>query len=191
MTFTDKESHNMNDNEKDFLKFYMEQTWIEMRHIENLRERVTILVITVASAIVGFIIQQKFALETKPLIWFVVMLGVFGLFMTLKMFQIHQMAQKRLDKWYLYYERFCGDDPQILKLRTIADKENKKDFFYVAKIPHNFFWSAIHVFVIAAGIIILLTMYPKHISLSKDNCNTTKIADSTSSLIDTTNQRNK
>ncbi len=52
----------ISENEKDFLKFYIERTWEEMRHIENLRERVTILVITVASAIVGFIIQQKFML---------------------------------------------------------------------------------------------------------------------------------
>jgi hypothetical protein len=182
----------MNENEKDFLKFYMEQTWIEMRHIETLRERVTILVITVASAIVGFIIQQKFAFETKPLVWFVVILGVFGLFMTLKMFQIHQMAQKRLDKWYLYYESFCGVDPQILKLRTLADKENKKDFFYVARLPHNFFWSLIHVFVVAAGIV-LFTMYPKQIPPSKDNhnCCTTETTDSTSTLIDTTKREDK
>jgi hypothetical protein len=146
--------------EQDFLFFYMEQTWEEMRHLENLRERVTILVVTVASAIVGFVIQQKFTNETKPLVWLIIVLGIFGLLMTLKLFQIHQMSQKRLDKWYLYFESFCGDDPQILKLRQLADKENRKDFSYVAKIPHNYFWSVIHIFIIVAGIF-LFTLYPK------------------------------
>lgn len=161
----------MNENEKDFLKLYIEQTWEEMRHLENLRERVTILVITVASAIIGFVIQQKFTIETKPLVWFVIMLGVFGLFMTLKLFQIHQMSQKRLDKWYAYFESFCGNDPQILKLRIIADKENKKDFFYVAKIPHNYFWSLIHIFIVLAGFF-LFGMYPnKNITtINKIDC---------------------
>lgn len=175
----------INENEKDFLKFYMEQTWEEMRHIENLRERVTILVVTVASAIVGFIIQQKFAIETKPFVWFVIILGVFGLLMTLKLFQIHQMDQKRLDKWYVYYASFCGDDPQILKLRSLADKENKKDFFYVAKLRHNYFWSAIHIFIVAAGIF-LFTMYPKPIIPTKSNhsCCSAKVTDSTITNVD-------
>lgn len=177
----------MNENEKDFLTFYMEQTWTEMRHMENLRERITILVVTVASAIVGFVIQQKYALETKPFVWFIVALGVFGLLMTLKVFQIHQMAQKRLDKWYLYYESFCGDNPQILKLRNLADKENRKDFFYIAKLPHNYFWSAIHIFIVVAGII-LFTMYPRQIQPINSNQNSLKLKtiDSTLTIIDTT-----
>ena len=170
----------------------MEQTWEEMRHIENLRERVTILVITIASAIVGFIIQQKFAIETKPFLWFVIVLGVFGLLMTLKLFQIHQMSQRRLDKWYLYYESFCGDDPQILKLRKLADKENKKDFFYVAKIRHNYFWSAMHIFIVAAGLY-LFTMYPKQIvsdNKVQTNCKAKNI-DTASTTLDTNKLKRK
>jgi uncharacterized membrane protein YjfL (UPF0719 family) len=148
----------MNENEKEFLKFYMEQSWEEMRHIENLRERVTILVITVASAIFGFIMQHKFTIETKPFVWFVILLGVFGLLMTLKLFQIHQMAQNRLDMWYLYLESHCGNDTQILKLRRQADNENKKQFFYIARLPHNYFWSAIHIFIVFVGFY-LFSMY--------------------------------
>jgi uncharacterized membrane protein YfcA len=160
---------NINDNEKDFLNFYMGQTWEEMRHIETLRERVTILVVTVASAIAGFVMQQKFADETKPFVWFIILLGVFGLLMTVKLFQIHQMDQKRLDKWYKYYESFCGDTPKILELRDQADKENKQDFSLVSKLRHNYFWSAIHIFIIGAGII-LLTMFPsKQVSKVTEN----------------------
>lgn len=170
----------MDDNEKDFLKFYMEQTWGEMRHIENLREKVTILVVTVASAIAGFVMQQKFAIETKPFAWFVIILGVFGLLMTLKLFQLHQMDQKRLDKWYLYLESFCGANPQILKLRDLADKENKQHFNFISKLKHNYFWSAIHSFIIIAGIV-LLTMYPsaKVCSKKEQQCFEIKKQDTT------------
>jgi hypothetical protein len=145
----------IDDNEKDFLKFYMEQTWEEMRHIENLREKTTIMIVTISVAIVGFVVQQKFASETKLLVYFEIALGLFGLLMSIKQFQLHQMDQNRLDKWYSYYESFCGEDAQILKLRDKADIENKKRFKYIKWIRHNYFWSTIYVFIIVSGFILL------------------------------------
>jgi hypothetical protein len=143
-------------NEFEFLIFYMEQTWTEMRHLEDLRERVTILVITLATGISGFIVQQGFSNESKYLIWLIVFLGLFGLFMTLKIFQIHQQGQKRLNKWYKYLEENCGDNPQILVLRDKADIENKKDFKIVSRIPHNYFWSTLFIIIIAGGLSLFL-----------------------------------
>ncbi len=97
------------------------------------------------------------------------------------------MSQKRLDKWYHYLEGFCGNDPQILKLRRKADGENKKDFFYIVKIPHNYFWSAIHLFIVGAGFF-LFTMYPKPPSKKKEHhcCQSTISVDTNKTYIDTT-----
>ncbi len=145
----------MNQKEEDFLLFYMGQTWEEMRHLENLRERVSVLILTITSVIAGFVVQQKFASETKLMIWFIIVLGVVGIFMGLKIFQIHQMGQKRLDKWNKYLESNCGNSPKILELKREADKENKKEFKLVSKIPHNFFWTAIYSFIIIIGIVML------------------------------------
>jgi hypothetical protein len=130
------------------------------------------MIVTICVAIVGFVMQQKFALETKPLIYFIITLGFFGLLMTLKQYQIHQMDQKRLDKWYSYYESYCGENSMILKLRAKADIENKKDFFYIKWIRHNYFWSFIYVFIMASGFF-LLTYFPSKIekgSSSKCTC---------------------
>ena len=156
--------------EEEFLLFYMEQTWEEMRHLENLRERVTILVITLATGIAGFVVQQKFSTDSKPLIWFIIFLGFFGLFMSLKIFQIHQRGQKRLNKWYSYLEQYCGTNPQILLLRDIADNENKKDFKLVSKIPHNYFWTILFIFIIAGGISLFFFKPTKEID-NKTNIN--------------------
>ncbi len=175
----------MNENEKGFLTFYMEQTWEEMRHIENLRERVTILVVTIASAIIGFVMQQKYSIETKPFVYFVILLGLFGLLMTLKLFQIHQMLQKRLDKWYIYYESYCGENPKVLNLRNQADKENKKDFFYIARMKHNYFWSAIHIFIMVAGIFTLTMFHPQKVCLKTENSCIHKVIDSSCITKDT------
>ncbi len=165
----------INKEEKEFLLFYMEQTWEEMRHLENLRERVTILVITLVTAIAGFVIQQKFSVESKPLIWFIIVLGLFGLFMTLKIFQIHQRGQRRLDKWYNYLEQYCGDNPQILLLKKKADDENKKEFRIISRIPHNFFWTGLFIFIIVAGILLLFVRPKNEFDVQKTYNNTTVV----------------
>jgi uncharacterized membrane protein len=161
----------MNQNEKDFLLFYMEQTWEEMRHLENLRERVSVLILTIASIIAGFVVQQKIAPETELMIWFIIVLGVVGVFMGLKIFQIHQMGQKRLNKWNDYLVTQCGESPKILELKREADLENKKEFKLVSKIPHNFFWTTIYGFIIIIGII-MLTMI-KDATIITNNSNYT------------------
>jgi hypothetical protein len=174
----------MNSTEENFIMFYMEQIWEEMRHLENLRERVSALIITLSIAISGFIIQQKFALETKPLVWFLIALGMFGLIMTRKMFQIHQRGQKRLDKWYIYLENNCGENPQILKLRDQADKENRLKFNYIATVPHNYFWSTIYLFIIIGGIYFLFQSPTKEYK-EKDASSITTVVIKTESKIDT------
>ncbi|MFT0715584.1 hypothetical protein [Flagellimonas lutimaris] len=163
--------NNMNENEKDFLFFYMQQTWEEMRHLENLRERVSVLILTITSIIAGFVVQQKFASDTKLMIWFIIILGVVGIFMGLKIFQIHQMGQNRLNKWNKYLESKCGSSPKILELRKEADLKTKKDFKLVSKIPHNFFWTSIFGFIIIIGFI-MLTMIK---DADPINCNTSNL----------------
>lgn len=142
----------MNDNDFEFLKFYMEQTWEENRHLENLRERVTILVITLASAIIGFIVQQKFAPETKIFNSIVILLGLFGFLMTKKIFQIHQRGQKRLDKWYDYLKQSSTTNAQLLALRDLADSENEAEFPQISKLKHNLFWASLNLSIAIIGV---------------------------------------
>lgn len=165
----------MDNKEREYLYFYMEQTWNEMRHIEVLRERVTVLIITIASISIGFIVQQKFAQETKVMIWLVIMLGILGILVGLKLFQIHQMGQRRLDKWNSYLIEHCGDAPKVITLRREADQENKSEFKLLSKIPHNYFWTTINLFIICIGIL-MLTMVKdsKPITVEKLNNNITK-----------------
>ena len=91
--------------------------------------------------------------------------------MTLKIFQIHQRSQKRLDKWYEYLEKYFGDNPQILKLREIADKENKNDFCIVSKIPHNFFWTGLFLFIIIGGLSLLFVKPVKELETKTPTTN--------------------
>lgn len=144
----------MDEKERDFLIFYMDQTWQEMRHLETLRERMTIFVITLASTATGFIMQQKFSAETQPLKWLVIALGIFGLLLSFKLFQLHQMGQGRLNRWYQYYSSKLAKS-EILALRDEADKINLGRFSYLQGIKHSHFWTVINALVIIAGILLL------------------------------------
>jgi hypothetical protein len=46
------------DKEYQFLTFYMQQTWEEMRHTEQLRATVSSLIIALTTLLAGFIVQQ-------------------------------------------------------------------------------------------------------------------------------------
>jgi hypothetical protein len=142
----------MNEDEKDFLKFYMEQTWEEMRHIEGLRERVAIFLVTISSAIVGFVIQQKYSADTKPFALFTVFIGIFGILFAWKYYQIHKQDQNRLEEWYKYYELKCGNFPQVLALRTKADRESKVEFPIIKKIRHRYLWYFMNLAVVLVGL---------------------------------------
>jgi hypothetical protein len=169
-TNTENTVNSINEKEEKFLFFYMQQTWEEMRHLENLRERGSVLILTIASIMTGFVIQQKFVYETKLMIWFIIILGVLGIFMGLKIFQIHQMGQRRLNKWNEYLISKCGNSPQIMLLKEDADIENKKAFKIVSKIPHNFFWTTINIFIIVIGFI-MLTMINEPVTNNIDPTN--------------------
>ena len=145
----------MHENEKEFLLFYMDQCWQEMRHLENLRERITLMLVTIATATIGFMIQQKFSSETFPLPLIVIGIGIFGILATLKIFQVHQMAQRRLDNWYTYLKECCGDDAKILELRDEADAKNRLEFPMIRQLPHNYIWTGIHAFIVIAGFLLL------------------------------------
>lgn len=134
----------------------MEQTWIEMRHLETLRERVTALVVTLSTAIIGFSINQGLKAESWIFASLIIALGIFGLLMTLKIYSLHNLDQNRLNHWYKYLIKFCGTDPKVIRLRNIADKKSKAKQSIFGKISHHFYWSGIHIFVIIAGIIVLL-----------------------------------
>lgn len=87
------------DREIEFLKYYLDQTGEEMRHIETLRARVAIATFTVSFVTAGFISQQKFPPENKALSAAIMFCGFFGLIAIYKLYSIHQKDQNRQDKW--------------------------------------------------------------------------------------------
>jgi hypothetical protein len=59
------------------LKLYDEQ-WTQVRHLENQRATVTNLIVVIASAIIGLIVQQGLSVEILPVSLLLIVLGVYG-----------------------------------------------------------------------------------------------------------------
>lgn len=159
----------MTDNEKELLKLYIEQTWLEMRHVEELRSQVSSTLITLNSAILGFIIQQKLGDYTEYMALLVIFLGMYGILFTYKQYVLHSWDQTRLNKWNEYWNQECGLDSKVLEIRYNADREHTKNFpffsggvmteegeFKEGKIKSHWFWTGIHLFVAILGLTILI-----------------------------------
>ena len=143
-----------NNREYDFLKFYMAQTWEEMRHIEQLRVNVSSLIMGLATLISGFIVQQNFKAGTGILAVFLVVLGLFGAIMTRKLYQLHQSDQKRLDYWHRYIQE-CIPGSKVIEYRDKADNEHKYQFPFLANMRHNHFWFVLHLLISIGGLVML------------------------------------
>jgi len=89
----------ISDRENEFLLFYIQQEWDEMRHIEQLRATISSLIIPLVTLTAGFVVQQDFKSGTEILAFFIIVLGLFGAIMTRKLYEIHQAGQERLDSF--------------------------------------------------------------------------------------------
>jgi len=144
----------MTDKEFDLLKTYMQETNNEMRHNEDMREKVSSIILSLAILISGFVIQQKLADYTIILSIFIIILGLFGAGMTKKLYSIHQFGQQRLNEWYEYL-KIQYPDQQIFIYRQIADDKTKKRFPILSKIRHNTFWVILNLIISCIGVILL------------------------------------
>ncbi len=150
----------MNDQEYNFTIYYLEQYWEEMRHIEQLRFNISSLIVTLAALISGFAVQQEFNDETIIMSIFIITLGLFGAIMVRKLYQLHQSDQEKLDKWHAYLDSKIPNS-QVISLRDTANIEHKRKFPILSKIPHNYFWFTLHLFISFTGIIILIITLSK------------------------------
>jgi len=64
--------------EADILFKLYEEQWTQVRHLEDQRATVTNLIVVIASAILGFIVQQGLSIEILPVSLLLIVLGVYG-----------------------------------------------------------------------------------------------------------------
>jgi hypothetical protein len=140
----------MADDTDVLLKFY-DQARTEMRHIEEQRATTTNMIIVIMSVIIGYTVQQKFSLSLIPLSLLIIGLGIYGVFITSKLYERHQLAQSRSEYWLKHIDKLHPKS-NVLKLRAESDKEHNKKYAWSSKLHLNSLWISLHVIFIVIGI---------------------------------------
>jgi hypothetical protein len=132
------------------LKLYEEQ-WTQVRHLENQRATVTNLIVVIASAILGFIVQQGLSVEIIPVSLLLIVLGIYGALTSEKYYERIQLCIKRstvfrdqVDKTYPKMNL-----AQIMKEFNVQHKER---FPRLSKISLRSLWFSLHLAIALGGL---------------------------------------
>ena|SRR6185503_6248759 len=114
------------------LKLYDEQ-WTRVRHLENQRATVTNPIVVIASAILGFIVQQGLSVEILPVSLLLVVLGVYGALTSEKYYERIQLCIKRST---LFRDQIDKTYPRINLAQIMKDfnVQHKERFPRLSKI---------------------------------------------------------
>jgi len=146
----------VNDDTQVLLNF-CDQYWDEIRHTENQRATLTNLIILIASAIVGLIVQKGLGRGFLPLAILLILLGVYGAAMTLKLYERYNFLQTRLEHFYRYIDELHPNS-KFLHLRSAAEVEHKGQFPKLAKVRVHHLWLALHVAISVSGVVLLVVI---------------------------------
>lgn len=146
-------------DDTDVLLFFCNEYWEEIRHTENQRATLTNLIILIASAVLGLFVQWGLSKAFIPLAILLILLGLYGAAITLKLYERYNFLQNRL---YLFYNKINDLHPnaEFLKLRADADAKHKEQFPKLSRMRVHQLWLTIHAAISIAGIVItILILY--------------------------------
>ena len=149
-------------DDTDVLLTFCGQCWEEIRHIEKQRATLTNLVILVASAVIGLIVQQGFARSFIALTILLILLGAYGIATTLKFYERYQFLENRLDYWYRRIDKLHPKAEYSL-LRSNADEDHKTRTRYprMLRIHVHWLWLILHSAISFSGILLLVIILIK------------------------------
>jgi hypothetical protein len=149
-------------DDTDVLLNFCNQYWDEIRHTENQRATLTNLVILIASAIIGFGVQKGLSKPFLVLAILLILLGVYGAAMTLKLYERYNFLQTRLEHFYRQIDAL-HPNAQFQTLRNDAASEHKGAFPKLSSVRVHQLWLFLHLAISLVGavlaVIILLAKF--------------------------------
>lgn len=144
-------------DDTDVLLSLLNQYWDEIRHTENQRATLTNLIILIASAIIGLMVQKGLNKDFLPLAVLLILIGVYGTAMTLKLYERYSFIQTRLEHVYHHLEQL-HPNTKILDIRKIASEEHEVQFPRLVKLRVHRLWLTLHIAISLSGIALVLVL---------------------------------
>lgn len=137
----------------DVLLKAIEECWSRARQAEDQRATMTNFLISIAAALLAFSAQQGFGISTVPLSLLIIVIGLFGVFMSAKFGQHYYanyieavLLKRRLDK-------LCPQ-AQLEQIEENSKRLNLKRYPFLArKVPIIYLWQGLYTSVIVLGLV--------------------------------------
>ena len=132
------------------LRLYEEQ-WTQVRHLEEQRATVTNLIVIIASAILGFIVQQGLSVEILPVSLLLIVLGIYGALTSEKYYERIQLCIKRST---VFRDQIDKLQPKMNLSQLMKDfnTQHKERFPRLSKISLRSLWFFLHLAIALGGI---------------------------------------
>ncbi len=136
----------------------MEENWIHARQAEDKRAmiaQVNIIAITVASGILALV---GFSKNAFPLTFLLVLLGIYGIAATAKLYERSQYHIQRARKLRAQLDELYPD-AQVEILQKKAENEHKLLYPRLMIFRLNTIWLSLHAFIALAGVVYTIIIF--------------------------------
>lgn len=139
----------MDDNIGALLEMYKEER-THARHHESMRSGVANYLLALTVAILGIIANLDFRFNTFPLAILLVLLGIYGLLISIKFYERYNFHTSRASDFRRRIDELCPKS-KILKMKTIGQKRHSKEFKKIKNMRLNYLWLFLYIFLIILG----------------------------------------
>lgn len=134
---------------------FIKENLSEIRHTENHRNNITSIILILVGGILSIISANKLSLHLLPLTIFIIIIGLFGILVTRKLYERQKWYMGRLDSLYEQIDKLDSKLKIKNTYETYAQQHVLKFNFY-SKVRMNFLWTLIHFFIIIMGIVLTI-----------------------------------
>ena len=133
-----------------FLKLYEEQ-WIQVRHLEDQRATATNFIVVIASAMLGFIVQQGLSVAILPVSLLLIVLGIYGALTSEKYSERIQLCIKRST---VFRDQIDKIQPEmnLAQIMKAYDVQHKERYPRLSRIGLRSLWLFLHLAITLGGI---------------------------------------
>ncbi len=133
----------------DVLLHFIEENWTQARQHENQRATISNLIIIIAAALSGVVTQKGFKKDSLPLTVLLIILGVYGVIVTAKLYERSQYHLSRARELSCRLNELCPD-AEIDKRITDANRGHDRSHKILSKLKR--IWLGLPILIVVLGI---------------------------------------
>ena len=139
-------------SDAEILVEFWKEEWVVARHFDEQRTTISNLIIIVAAAIIGFIIQVGISMKTLPMTIFLIVLGLYGTITVKKLYERHQYHIIRMRKFRERIDELVSD-AKLMEIVNTSKDMHREHYPRLSKQRLHYLWSFLHISITIMGII--------------------------------------